>query len=144
MRMKKHCTTFVSLFAAGLFVGVAGSVTLYAQQTPFPRKLLGTDLQNLPGQEVLFTTTDWVPGQSLRCHVHSSGHEFAYMLEGELTFRIKGVGEKVVKAGEVNYVTPDTPHYGRNASDKLARTLVIRIKEKSKPVATEVDSSDCP
>jgi quercetin dioxygenase-like cupin family protein len=66
------------------------------------------------------------------------------MLEGELTFRIKGVGEKVVKAGEVNYVPPDIPHYGRNASNKIARTLVVRVKDKSKPLVTQVDASDCP
>ena len=31
------------------------------------------------------------------------------------------MGEKVVKAGEVGHVLPGVAHYGRNASDKLAR-----------------------
>jgi hypothetical protein len=29
-------------------------------------------------------------------------------------------------------------HFGRNATDKLSKTLVIRIKAKDKPVTTEV------
>jgi quercetin dioxygenase-like cupin family protein len=130
------------LFAVGISVAILG--LSQAQQAPGPtRKIMGTDLQNLPGQETLIFTTDWAPGQSLRCHIHPDGHEFAYLIEGELTFTIQGVGEKVVKAGEVNYVAPGVPHYGRNASDKLARTLVVRVKDKSKPVVTEVEASDC-
>jgi quercetin dioxygenase-like cupin family protein len=92
----------------------------------------------------LFSTTDWSPGQKLPCHIHPDGHEFAYLIEGELTFRIEGVGEKVVKASEVGHVLPGVAHYGRNASDKLAKTLVVRVKEKSKPLAVEVAASTCP
>ena len=68
----------------------------------------------------------------------NSGHELVYVIEGEQTFEIEGVGTKVVKAGEVVYTPPDTPHFGRNATDKVSKTLVIRIKDKDKPVMTEV------
>jgi uncharacterized RmlC-like cupin family protein len=36
------------------------------------------------------------------------------------------------------YTPPNTPHYGRNATDKLSKTLVVRIKAKDQPVMTEV------
>jgi len=141
-KVKTLTSMLTGLFAVGISVAILG--LSQAQQAPGPtRKIMGTDLQNLPGQETLIFTTDWAPGQSLRCHIHPDGHEFAYLIEGELTFTIQGVGEKVVKAGEVNYVAPGVPHYGRNASDKLARTLVVRVKDKSKPVVTEVEASDC-
>ena len=141
-KVKTLTSMFRGLFAVGISVAILG--LSQAQQAPGPtRKIMGTDLQNLPGQETLIFTTDWAPGQSLRCHIHPDGHEFAYLIEGELTFTIQGVGEKVVKAGEVNYVAPGVPHYGRNASDKLARTLVVRVKDKSKPIVTEVEASDC-
>ena len=52
--------------------------------------------------------------------------------------KIDGVGTKIVKAGEVVYTPPNTTHFGRNATDKLSKTLVIRIKAKDKPVMTEV------
>jgi quercetin dioxygenase-like cupin family protein len=43
-----------------------------------------------------------------------------------------------VKAGEIVYTPPDTAHFGRNATDRISKTLVIRIKDKDKPVTTEV------
>jgi quercetin dioxygenase-like cupin family protein len=143
-KMKRHYWMFVSLFAAGISVGIVGSAAIHAQQAGSPtRQILKADLQGA-GQETLFFTTDWAPGQTLPCHIHPEGHEFAYLIEGELTFNIKGVGEKVVKAGEINHVLPDIPHYGRNASDKLAKTLVVRVKDKSKPIAVDVEASNCP
>ncbi len=60
------------------------------------------------------------------------------MVEGEQTFEIEGVGTKVVKAGEVVYTPPDTSHFGRNATDKISKTIVFRIKAKDKPVMTEI------
>jgi len=128
------------MLIAGLLASVAGSHA-YAQPVGFPtRQILRTDLQGVSGQEVMLFTTDWAPGQRLPWHIHPDGHEFAYLIEGELTFEIEGVGERVVRAGEVNHVLPYVAHYGRNASNKLAKTLVIRIKDKSKPVMTEVSA----
>jgi quercetin dioxygenase-like cupin family protein len=144
-KMKRHHWMPVSLFAAGISMGIVGSAAIHAQQAGSPtRLLLKSDLQGLASQEILFFTTSWAPGQTLRCHIHPEAHEFAYLIEGELTFRTKGVGETVARTGEVNHVLPDTPHYGRNASDKLARTLVVRVKDKSKPIAIDVETSNCP
>ena len=140
--MKTNLARYLS--AAGIAIGIIGTARIEAQPAPSPtRRILTIALQNIPGQEVLFFTTDWAPGQSLRCHVHPDGHEFAYIIEGELTFSIKGVGEKIVRTGEVNYLAPGVPHYGHNASDKLTRTLVVRIKDKSKPIVSEVETSNC-
>jgi hypothetical protein len=36
----------------------------------------------------------------------------------------------------VIHTPPDPPHFGRNATDKVSKTPVIRIKEK--PLMTEV------
>ena len=72
----------------------------------------------LPGQEALIFASTWQPGFRLPLHMHPEGHEFTFVLEGEQTFEIEGVGEKIVKAGEVLYNPPNTPHYGRNATDK--------------------------
>jgi quercetin dioxygenase-like cupin family protein len=145
-KMKSHrWMMLLLLFAAGIIVGIAGSTAINAQLAASrARPIFGADLKGVPGQEILFSTSDWSPGQTLPCHIHPDGHEFAYLIEGELTFKIEGVGEKVVKAGEVGHVLPGVAHYGRNASDKLAKTLVVRVKEKSKPLAVEVAASHCP
>jgi len=70
--------------------------------------------------------------------MHPDGHEFTFVVEGEQTFEIEGVGTKVVKAGEAIYTPPNTPHYGRNATDKESKTVVVRIKAKNQPVMVEL------
>jgi quercetin dioxygenase-like cupin family protein len=67
-----------------------------------------------------------------------NGQEFTFVIEGEQVFEIDGVGTKVVKAGEVLYTPPNTPHFGRNATSKTSKTLVIRIKDKKEPIMVEV------
>jgi quercetin dioxygenase-like cupin family protein len=138
MTMQKQ--TFAAVLFAGAIFGF-GSAEIINAQVPAgyaSKVLLKTDLQNLPGQEAIFYASDWPSGFRLPWHVHQEGHEFVYVIEGEQTFDIEGVGTKVVKAGEMIYTPPNTPHYGRNATDKLSKTLVIRIKAKGQPVMTEV------
>src|SRR6188472_4517138 len=48
-----------------------------------------TDLQNVPGLEVLIFTSDWQPGFRLPLHIHPDGHEFVYVMEGEQTFEVE-------------------------------------------------------
>jgi quercetin dioxygenase-like cupin family protein len=70
--------------------------------------------------------------------MHPDGHEFVYVVEGEQTFEVEGMGTKVVKAGEVIHTPPNTPHFGRNATDRLSKTVVIRVKDKDEPITVEV------
>jgi quercetin dioxygenase-like cupin family protein len=131
--------TALGLVAAGVILGMASSEMIHAQVAGYSTKqILKDDLQNIPGQEVLFFTSDWPPGYRLPLHMHEEGHEFVYVIEGEQTFEIDGVGTKVVKAGEVLHTPPNVPHFGRNATDKLSKTFVVRIKNKDKPLLTEV------
>ena len=127
------------LFALGVLVGSVFAGLVRAQGSPYvTTQILQTDLQNLPGQEVLIFTSTWQPGFRLPLHMHPDGQEFTFVIEGEQTFEIDGVGTKVVKAGEVLYTPPNTPHFGRNATNKTSKTLVIRIKDKTKPIMVEV------
>ena len=134
---KNSLATF--LFGCGVLVGLGSSEVIHAQVQGFlTRQIFKTDLSNLPGQETIIYASEWPPGFRLPLHKHERGHELVYVIEGEQTFEIDGVGTKVVKAGEVIYTPPDTPHFGRNATDRISKTLVIRIKAKDKPVMTEV------
>jgi quercetin dioxygenase-like cupin family protein len=138
--LKRHLA-LSGLFAAGILAGLMASEIIRAQPAGYSTKLVyKTDLQNLPGQEVLIYASDWPSGFRLPLHMHPDGHEFVYVVEGEQTFEIEGVGTKVVKAGEVIYTPPNTPHFGRNATDRLSKTVVFRIKAKDKPVTVEVKS----
>ena len=136
--MKKQIA-LASVFVAGVVSGGASVEFVHAQAPQYQTTQVSrTDLINLPGQEMLIFTSTWQPGFRLPLHVHPNGHEWTYVLEGEQTFEIEGVGTKVVKAGEVIYTPPNTPHFGRNATEKISRTIVIRLKDKDKPVMVEV------
>ena len=136
--MRKYMPAVV-IFGGGILLGLGSSEVIHAQMPGYATKqIFKTDLSNLPGQEAIIYASEWPPGFRLPLHNHEEGHEFVYVVEGEQTFEIDGVGTKVVKAGEVVYTPPNTNHYGRNATDKISKTIVIRIKAKDKPVMTEV------
>ena len=127
------------LFAGGILIGAGSSELIHAQAPSLASKLVfQTDLNNIPGQELLLYASTWQPGYRLPLHMHPEGHELTYVIEGEQTFEIDGVGTKIVKAGEAIYTPPNTPHFGRNATDKESKTIVIRIKAKDQPVAVAV------
>jgi quercetin dioxygenase-like cupin family protein len=127
------------LFAGGISVGAGFSEIIHAQAPKLATKqVFQADLNNLPGQEVLLFASTWQPGFALPLHMHPEGHEITYVVEGEQTFEVDGVGTKIVKAGEAIYTPPNTPHFGRNATDRESKTIVVRIKAKDQPVAIEV------
>ncbi|HEV8444649.1 MAG TPA: cupin domain-containing protein [Steroidobacteraceae bacterium] len=131
---------WTTIFAAGVLAGAFSIGYVHAGQAPpyVTTQVLKTGLNNLPGQELLIFESTWQPGFRLPLHVHPNGHEVTYVIEGEQTFYIEGVGTRVVKAGEAIYTPPNTPHYGSNLTDKPARTVVIRIKDVGKPIMVEV------
>ena len=55
------------------------------------------------------------------------------MLEGELTYMVRGQPPRVLKAGEWVYIPRGTIHRNENQSGKLARTIELLIVDKDKP-----------
>jgi quercetin dioxygenase-like cupin family protein len=132
-------SALAGVFAVGMVVGGLSTELVHAEAPQYQtQQVLQTDLGNLPGQEILVFASTWQPGFALPLHMHPNGHEITYVIEGEQTFEIEGIGTKVVKAGEAIYTPPNTPHFGRNATDKISKTLVIRIKDKGKPIMIEI------
>lgn len=136
----KRAIALGGMFAAGIFVGSASTEIVRAQGPQYEtREVLRTDLKNLPGQELLIFTSTWQPGTRLPLHMHPDGHEVTYVVEGEQSFEVDGVGTNIiVKTGEALYTPPNTPHFGRNATDRISKTIVVRIKDKDKPISIEV------
>ena len=115
------------LFSAGLLVGgiVIGlglPETIRAQMPGYVTKqVFKTDLVNLPGQEVIIYASEWPSGFRLPLHQHEEGHEFVYVIEGEQTFEIDGVGTKIVRAGEVVYTPPNSTSAGTPRTNSQRR-----------------------
>ena len=135
----RHAIALSAVFAAGLSAGALSGDFVHAQRSQYETKqVVKANLENLPGQEMLVFASTWQPGFRLPLHMHPNGHEVTYVVEGEQTFYIQGVGTKVVKAGEAIYTPPNTPHFGSNLTDKPSRTVVIRVKDIDKPVMVEM------
>jgi quercetin dioxygenase-like cupin family protein len=85
-----------AVFAAGLLAGALSGEFVHAQGSQYATtQVLKTNLSNLPGQELLIFESIWQPGFRLPLHVHPNGHEVTYVVEGEQTFYIEGVGTKL-------------------------------------------------
>ena len=125
----KHAIAWGAVFAAGVLAGALSGEFVHAQGSQYATKqVLKTSLNNLPGQEMLIFASTWQPGFRLPLHMHPNGHEVTYVVEGEQTFYIEGVGTKVVKAGEAIYTL----------TDKSSKTVVIRVKDIDKPIMVEI------
>jgi len=102
-----------------------------AKVTPLMTKALADN----PGKEVLVITVEYAPGGADPIHRHNA-QAFVYVLEGTIVMQLKGGKEVTLTPGETFYEGPDDVHIvGRNASStKLAKFLVVLVKEKGAPV----------
>jgi quercetin dioxygenase-like cupin family protein len=128
----------ILVVACGLAASAAAMISpaARAQNPPVPQQLLQSDLSGVPGQEALVFFVEFTPGQILPWHVHSGGHELVYGLEGTLVMEEQNGKKMSVKTGEVTHVGPDIGHTARNEGATTAKVLVVRIKDKAKPIAT--------
>jgi quercetin dioxygenase-like cupin family protein len=97
--LKRHVLS-AALLVGGITIGLGLPESIRAQVPGYVTKqVFKTDLVNLPGQEVIISASEWPSGFRLPLHLHEEGHEFVYVIDGEQTFEIDGVGTKIVKAG---------------------------------------------
>ena len=107
-----------------------------AQNAPAAKQIFQSDLKGLPGQEALVFFVEFAPGQGLPWHVHPGGHELVYGLEGAFVFEEQNGTKSSLKAGEVKHIGPDIGHTVRNEGTTVAKALVVRVKDKAKPIVT--------
>jgi len=121
-------------------IGATGGLTAGAQapvqNAPAAKQLFQSDLKGVPGQEALVFVVEFAPGQSLPWHVHPGGHELVYGLEGTFVIEEQNGTMVSVKTGDVTHVGPDIGHTVHNESVTVAKALVVRLKDKAKPIVT--------
>jgi quercetin dioxygenase-like cupin family protein len=125
-------------FAAsiGAMGGLAARAQAPAQNAPAAKQLFQSDLKGVPGQEALVFLVEFLPGQSLPWHVHPSGHELVYGVEGTFVIEEQNGTKVSVKTGDVKHVSTDIGHTVRNEGTTVAKALVVRVKDKAKPIVT--------
>ena len=65
-------------------------------------------------------------------HVHN-GDQWEVVLEGEITFTVRGQPSRVLKTGEFVYIPRGTIHRNENKSSAPTRTIELLVMDKDKP-----------
>ena len=128
MRTTRVLAVAVLIVGSGLALKVAQSQQPGAKRTDLLRHDLG-----VPGREVVQVRVDFAPGVAFPPHSHP-GEEIAYVIEGELEYRLEGRPPVTLKAGEALFIPAGTVHAARNPGSVNAAELATYIVEKGKPL----------
>jgi quercetin dioxygenase-like cupin family protein len=91
-----------------------------------------TPLENDASRVVRLSSLTYLPGSQLPFHRHF-GDQWNTVVEGEVTFTVKGQPPRTLKVGDTIYLPRGTVHGTRNLTDKPAHTNELLIMNKNKP-----------
>lgn len=115
------------LVAATAFAGLA-----QAQDSPNRKELKRADLTGTQ-MEVILSTAEYQPGETLPRHIHH-GEEAAYVLEGATVEAPDGKRIEL-KTGSGTINLRDVPHAGfKVVGDKPLKLLTVHIVDKGAPL----------
>jgi quercetin dioxygenase-like cupin family protein len=114
--------------ASGLALNVAQS-----QQPGIKRTDLLRHELSVPGREAIQVRVDFAPGVAFPPHSHP-GEEIAYVIEGELEYRLEGRPPVTLKAGEALFIPAGTVHAAKNVGSVNAAELATYLVEKDRPL----------
>jgi quercetin dioxygenase-like cupin family protein len=124
------------LTAATLIVAATLATPASAQERvgpgPESTRYFSTPLEKDPSREVRLQQQFHKPGPGTGFHTHP-GDQWEVVLEGEISYMVRGQPPRVMKTGESVYIPRGTVHRNENQSGKPARTLELLIVEKDKP-----------
>jgi quercetin dioxygenase-like cupin family protein len=105
-----------------------------AQSGPaFSKRFFTTPLENDPSRVVQMQMQLHLPhrpGNGFHTH---NGDQWEAVIEGEITYTVKGQPPKVLKVGDSVYIPRGTIHRNENKSELPARTVELLIMDKDKP-----------
>jgi len=101
-------------------------------------RYFATPLEKDPSRVVRMQMQMHAPGKPGNpFHTHD-GDQWQVVLEGEITFTVRGQPPRLLKAGEWVYIPRGTIHRNENLSGKPVRTIELVIADKDKPPVTRV------
>jgi len=122
---------------------VAGTLaTAVSAQTPTPaspsgpaysKRFFTTALEKDPSRVVQMQMQLHLPNRPGNgFHTHN-GDQWEAVIEGEITYTVKGQPPQVLKVGDSVYIPRGTIHRNENKSAAPARTVELLIMDKDKP-----------
>jgi quercetin dioxygenase-like cupin family protein len=132
--MRNSRLTLATIAMAGMLAMPASAQTSTSPTGPaFSWRFFTTALDKDPSREVQMQMQLHLPNrQGNGFHSHN-GDQWEVVVEGEITFTVKGQPPKVLKAGEFVYIPRGTIHRNENKSNAPTRAIELLIKDKGKP-----------
>ena len=126
----------VFLCVVSTVVATAGFASLHAQQAApaIKRDVVLKQDMTIPGREVIMAEVELPPGTSEGLHTHPSAELFGFVVDGTIEVEIQGKPAATLKAGDHFYFAPGVVHQNANRSSALAKTYVVFMAEKGKPL----------
>jgi quercetin dioxygenase-like cupin family protein len=129
----------VSMIAVALLAGTFATAA-NAQNAPaaasgpaFSQRFFTTPLEKDPSRVVQMQMQLHLPNRPGNgFHTHN-GDQWEAVIEGEITYTVKGQPPKVLKVGDSVYIPRGTIHRNENKSSLPARTVELLIMDKDKP-----------
>ena len=136
--MKRVTSRMAVMVAIGVAAGAAGIQELKAQTAPSVKRtiLLKQDM-TIPGREAVLALVEIPPGGREGRHTHPA-EVYGFVQEGTITLEVQGQPTKILKAGDVFSIPPETIHEGTNNGTVTARLSAVFVAEKGKPLTTQV------
>jgi quercetin dioxygenase-like cupin family protein len=105
----------------------------------FSTRFFTTPLENDPSREVRLQMQLHLPNRPGNgFHTHN-GDQWEAVIEGEITFTVRGQQPRVLKAGESVYIPRGTVHRNENKGTVPTRTVELLIMDKGKPQNTPAE-----
>ena len=129
-----------ALLASAVITATATIATTASAQTStsptgpaFSWRFFTTALENDPSRDVRMQMQLHLPSRAGNAFHTHNGDQWEVVVEGEITFTVKGQPSKVLKAGEFVYIPRGTIHRNENKSNAPTRAIELLIKDKGKP-----------
>jgi quercetin dioxygenase-like cupin family protein len=132
--MRKSVLTLAIATAVVTIATAASAQTSTSPTGPaFSTRFFTTALENDPSRVVQMQMQLHLPNRPGNgFHTHN-GDQWEAVIEGEITFTVKGQPQRVLEAGEFVYIPRGTIHRNENKSNQPTRTMELLIRDKDKP-----------
>jgi quercetin dioxygenase-like cupin family protein len=137
--MRNSILTLAVVMALGTMATAASAQTSTSPTGPaFSTRFFTTPLDKDPSRVVQMQMQLHLPNRPGNgFHTHS-GDQWEAVIDGEITYTVKGQPPRVLKAGESVYIPRGTIHRNENKGTVPARTMELLIRDKDKPQNTPV------
>ena len=119
-------------------VALVGGVLVGAEGPPAVRRtILFREPVALPERDGVMAYVDLPPGSAEGRHTHA-GELFGFVLAGSVELTVEGEAVQTLSAGAIYHVAPGRIHDIANPGAVDARTAVVLVSERGKPISLPV------